>query len=134
MIIKINLDDVLDRIYAESAWHAAYNNKIKLLTPDNARMLEMRIEDALHELRSRISGYVCEWNYNPHISSGNITIGLTMKHQQPQHVQEAMHGAITELLAAYALMCFYGEEGTYYGTAWRLHRTKVLLLLARDQL
>lgn len=134
MRITIDLDEILDRIYAESAWHAAYDEKIKVLTPDNARMLEMRIEDGLNDLRTRLAAYLNEWNYNPHIDKGNITIGITFKHDQPQEVEQSLHGAVVEMLAAYALMCFYGEDGTYYGTAWRLYRTKIMLIMARDQL
>lgn len=134
MKLTIDLDEILDRIYAESAWHAAYDRDIPTLTPDNARMLEMRVEDGLNELRTRLAGYLTQWNYNPHIDKQNITLTLKTKHEPTTSLVDAMHGAIVGLLSAYALMCFYGENGTYYGTAWRLHRTKIMLLLARDLL
>ena len=134
MKITIDLTEILDHIYAESAWHAAYDEKIRLLTPDNERMLEMRIEDGLYDLRPRLAGYITQWNYNPHLESGNISMTLQFRKEQPGAVEQAMHDAIVELLAAYALKCFYGEEGTYYGTAWRLYRTKVMLIMSRDQL
>lgn len=130
MIITIDLDNILDRIYAESAWHAAYQPEVKLLTPDNARMLEMRIEDGLADLHSRISGYVSSWNYNPYIDNGNITIGLALPATMEAQA-DAVRGIVVDLLANYALMRFYGDDGTYYGTAWRLNRVRLMLLMAR---
>jgi len=132
MIITINLDTILDRIYAESAWHAAYETDVKVLTPDNARMLEMRIEDGLADLRPRISAYVSQWNYNPHIETGNITIGLSLPQTMDCHT-ETMAGLIVDMMANYALMRFYGDENTYYGTAWQVARARLLLMLAKVQ-
>ena len=130
MKITIDLDNILNRIYAESAWHASYQPEVKLLTPDNARMLEMRIEDGLADLRTRISGYIDSWNFNPHLDRGNITITLALPATMDCHTQP-MSGTITDLLANYALLQFYGSEGTHYDTAWRLNRARILLLLAR---
>lgn len=132
--ITINLDDILNRIYAESAWHTAYRKGAYTLTPDNAAMLEMRIADGLSDLRSRMAGYVKFWNYNPNIPDGNITIELKFEKPVPDGTGDTLKGAITELLAFYALMCFYGEKDTNYGTGWRLHRTKVKLVLSLDTL
>jgi len=106
MTLKINLDAILDRIYAESAWRAAHRNDIYTLTPDNERMLSLKVGQGLNELLARMAGYVTGWNYNPNI----------------------------EALAYYALLQFYGEQDTYYGTAWRKHRAHVVLLLCRTEL
>ena len=43
MTLKINLDAVLDRIYAESAWRAAHRDDVYTLTPDNERMLSIKV-------------------------------------------------------------------------------------------
>lgn len=132
MTITIDLDTILNRIYAESAWHAAYQPEVKLLTPDNARMLEMRIEDGLADLRTRIGGYIDSCNFNPHIERGNITIGLALPATMDCHT-EAMKGTMIDLLANFALLRFYGSENTHYDTAWRLNRSRILLMLARAQ-
>jgi len=39
--------------------------------------------------------------------------------------------AMISALANYTLMSLYGDEDSIYGTAWRLHRARVLLLLCR---
>ena len=124
--LKINLDAVLDRIYAESAWRAAHRDDVYTLTPDNERMLSIKVGQALNELLARMAGYVTEWNYNPNLLEDNIW--LTLQLDGP--VDEAtLKGAITEALAFNALLQFYGEQDTYYGTAWRKHRAHVMLLL-----
>lgn len=128
--LKINLDAVLERIYAESAWRAAHRDDVYTLTPDNERMLSIKVGQALNELLARMSGYVTEWNYNPNLLVDNIW--LTLQLEGP--VDEAtLKGAITEALAYNALLQFYGEQDTYYGTAWRKHRAHVMLLLFNAQ-
>ena len=67
MTLKINLDAILDRIYAESAWRAAHRNDIYTLTPDNERMLSLKVGQGLNELLAHMAGYVTDWNYNPNI-------------------------------------------------------------------
>lgn len=131
MKITLDLDRILDRIYAESAWHAAHQPEITLLTPDNARMLEMRIEDGLADMRSRLSGYITAWNYNPYIEKGNITIGFALPAAMDSQA-DTVAGVVVDLLANYALMRFYGDDGTYYGTAWRLNRTRLTILMANN--
>lgn len=128
--LKINLDAVLERIYAESAWRAAHRDDVYTLTPDNERMLSIKVRQALNELLARMSGYVTEWNYNPNLLEDNIWLTL----QLDGSVDEAtLKGAITEALAYNALLQFYGEQDTYYGTAWRKHRAHVMLLLFNAQ-
>ena len=128
--LKINLDAVLERIYAESAWRAAHRDDVYTLTPDNERMLSIKVGQALNELLARMAGYVTEWNYNPNLLEENIW--LTLQIDVP--VDEAtLKGAITEALAFNALLQFYGEQDTYYGTAWRKHRAHVMLLLFNAQ-
>ena len=128
--LKINLDAVLDRIYAESAWRAAHRDDVYTLTPDNERMLSIKVGQALNELLARMAGYVTEWNYNPNLLEENIW--LTLQIDAP--IDEAtLKGAITEALAFNTLLQFYGVQDTYYGTAWRKHRAHVMLLLFNAQ-
>ena len=42
-----------------------------------------------------------------------------------------LKSAIINALANYTLMSLYGDEDSIYGTAWRLHRARALLLLCR---
>lgn len=132
MTITIDLDTILDRIYADSAWHAAYETDIKVLTPDNARKLEMSIEDGLADLRLRLAGYINAWNYNPFLDKGNITIGLALPATMDCHTA-TVHDTIVDLLANYALLRHYGDEGTHFGLAWRTARARIMLLMARAQ-
>lgn len=126
--LKINLDAVLDRIYAESAWRAAHRDDVYTLTPDNERMLTIKVKAALNELLARMSGYVTEWNYNPNLLEENIW--LTLQLDGPVD-EDTLKGAIVEALAFNVLLQFYGEQDTYYGTAWRKHRAHIVLLLCR---
>ena len=44
--VSINIDDVLDRIYSQSALHVSYHPECILLTSDNGRLLEQSITDS----------------------------------------------------------------------------------------
>lgn len=129
--IQINLDEVLDRIYAESAWRAAHRNDVYTLTPDNERMLSIKVGQGLSELLARLAGYVTAWNYNPNTLENNISVTLTVDDGTPE--ADTLHATVVEALAFYALLQFYGEQDTYYGTAWRKHRAHAVLLLCRPQ-
>lgn len=125
--LKINLDTVLDRVYAESAWRAAHRNDVYTLTPDNRRMLALKVGQGLNELLSHMAGYVTSWNYNPNIEQDNIMLGLQFAGNGPDI--DILTADIVEALAYFALLQFYGEQDTYYGTAWRKHRAHIVLLL-----
>ena len=127
MTLKINLDAVLNRIYAESAWRAAHRNDVYTLTPDNERMLSIKVGQGLNELLARMAGYVTAWNYNPNLLQDNILLNLKLDGDGLD--EDILQGDITEALAFYALLQFYGEQDTYYGTAWRKHRAHIMLLL-----
>jgi len=129
MTLKINLDAVLDRIYAESAWRAAHSNDVYTLTPDNERMLSIKVGQGLNELLARMAGYVTAWNYNPNLLQDNILLNLKLDGDGLD--EDILQGDITEALAFYALLQFYGEQDTYYGTGWRKHRAHIMLLLCR---
>ena len=129
MTLKINLDAILDRIYAESAWRAAHRNDIYTLTPDNERMLSIKVGQGLNELLARMAGYVTAWNYNPNLLQDNILLNLKLDGDGLD--EDILQGDITEALAFYALLQFYGEQDTYYGTGWRKHRAHIMLLLCR---
>lgn len=125
--IKINLDTILNRVYSESAWRSAYRTDAYTLTPDNERMIALKVGQGLNELLARMAGYVAAWNYNPNIEQDNVSITLQCGEAQPDG--DIIRDAITEALAFYALLQFYGEEDTYYGAAWRKHRAHIMLLL-----
>ena len=129
MTLKINLDAVLDRIYAESAWRAAHRNDVYTLTPDNERMLSIKVGQGLNELLARMAGYVTAWNYNPNLLQDNILLNLKLDGDGLD--EDILQGDSTEALAFYALLQFYGEQDTYYGTGWRKHRAHIMLLLCR---
>ena len=132
MTLKINLDAVLDRVYAESAWRAAHRDDVYTLTPDNERMLSLKVGQGLNELLARMAGFVTAWNYNPNLLQDNIM--LVIKPDGIGLDESVLAGAVTEALAFYALLQFYGEQDTYYGTAWRKHRAHIMLLLCRPSM
>ena len=131
--INADLDDVLDRVFAESARRAIAAPEVYRLTADNSRLLTQYVESALHDLRTRMGGYVTLWSFNPNSETRNVVIQLKLVHPASAGLDDIMRDALVELLANYALMRFYGDEGTYYGTAWRKYRAQLMLVLARDQ-
>ena len=51
--INIDFDDILNYVYAQSAWHCAHNEKQRIITPDNSRMLLLKLKEGYANLRSR---------------------------------------------------------------------------------
>ncbi|MBO4870728.1 MAG: hypothetical protein J5565_01940 [Muribaculaceae bacterium] len=131
--INADLDDVLDRVFAESARRAIAAPEVYRLTADNSRLLTQYVESALHDLRTRMGGYVTLWSFNPNSETRNVVIQLKLVHPASAGLDDIMRDALVELLAYYALMRFYGDDSTYYGTAWRKYRAQLMLVLARDQ-
>lgn len=131
--LAVDVAEALDRVYAESARRALAAPEVYRLTADNYRLLTQYMESGLRDLRTRMGGYVTLCSFNPHAESRNVVLQLTLQHAAPPQLDELMHGALVELLAYYALMRFYGDRDTYYGTAWRKYRAQLLLVLARDQ-
>ena len=56
---------------------------------------------------------------------------LAVEHRPLLSLAEDLKRAIISALANYTLMSLYGDEDSIYGTAWRLHRARTLLLLSR---
>ena len=140
--IYIDFDEVLNYVYAQSAWHAAYNEGMRALTPDNRRMLLLKLKEGYADIRQRVMGYLSFDNYNPNIESRNIMMTFGFRHQQPSSFDEALHDTLVALLANFVLMRFYGEidpRGTQYGSSifyieWRRYKSKLLLAFAHDEL
>ena len=140
--IHIDFDEVLNYVYAQSAWHAAYNKGVRVLTADNRRMLLLKLKEGYADMRQRVMGYLTFDNYNPNIDSSNITMTFLFRHQQPASFDQALHDTIVALLSNFVLMRFYGEidaRGLKYGSSifyleWRRYKSKLLLAFAHDEL
>jgi len=130
MKITIDLDTILERIYAESAWYAAYEPTRTALSSDNARLLEMSIEDGFADLRARIDAYVDHWNFNPYLDDQNITLVLNLPDKMDlQH--DSITSLVVETLAQWTLMRFYNDENAHFEAAWRVARARLVMIMAR---
>ncbi len=129
--IAINLDDIQQAIYTEGTWHPADNATAWGVNPSNEPIVDRRVREGLDDLLSRISGYIVNKNINFNIESQNIMLTLAVEHRPLLSLADDLKRAIIAALANYTLMSFYGDEDSIYGTAWRLHRARTLLLLSR---
>ena len=129
--IAINLDDIQQAIYTEGTWHPADNATAWGVNPSNEPIVDRRVREGLDDLLSRISGYIVNKNINFNIESQNIMLTLAVEHRPLLSLAEDLKRAIISALANYTLMSLYGDEDSIYGTAWRLHRARTLLLLSR---
>ena len=126
--IYIDFDEVLNYVYAQSAWHA--------------NMLLLKLKEGYADIRQRVMGYLTFDNYNPNIESRNIMMTFEFRHKQPSSFGEALHDTLVALLANFMLMRFYGEidpRGTQYGSSifyieWRRYKSKLLLAFAHDEM
>ncbi len=135
--VSINIDDVLDRIYSQSALHVSYHPECILLTSDNGRLLEQSITDAVNALVSSLSGYVAFVNINPNAESEGIFIALKLPRGcvVPEGVGYAMRCAVVEAICNHVLAGIY-ERATgngLYRTGWRAGVALARVLMARAE-
>ena len=129
--IVIDLDDIQQAIYTEGIWHPAQNATAWGVNSSNEPIVDRRVREGLDDLLARMSGYIVSRNINFNLDSGNIVLGIELKKRPLLALASELKNAIVSALANYTLMSLYGDEDSIYGTAWRLHRARVLLLLCR---
>ena len=129
--IAIDLDEIQQAIYSEGTWHPADNATAWGVSHSNEPIVDRRVREGLDDLLSRISGYIVGKNINFNIESQNILLTLAVERRPPLSLASNLKAAIIAALANYTLMSLYGDEDSIYGTAWRLHRARTLLLLSR---
>lgn len=129
--IVIDLDDIQQAIYTEGTWHPAQNATAWGVNNNNEPIVDRRVREGLDDLLARMSGYIVSRNINFNLDSGNIVLGIELKKRPLLSLASELKNAMVSALANYTLMSLYGDEDSIYGTAWRLHRARVLLLLCR---
>lgn len=142
IIVTIDFDEILNYVYAQSAWYTAHEPNARVLTPDSGKMLLLKLKEGYSDLRQRVLGYLESDNFNPNIDKGNITMTFTFKHRQQAGFDTALHDTIVALLAHFVLMRFYGEvdpRGKQHGSSiynleWRRYKAKLMLTFAHDEL
>ena len=129
--IVINLDEIQQAIYTEGVWHPAENATAWGVNNSNESIVDRRVREGLDDLLARMSGYIVSQNINFNLDSQNIILGIAIKKRPLLSLARELKNAIVSALANYTLMSLYGDEDSIYGTAWRLHRARTLLLLCR---
>ena len=129
--IVIDLDEIQQAIYTEGTWHPAENATAWGVSPSNEPIIDRRVREGLDDLLSRMSGYIVSRNINFNLDSQNIMLGLELDKRPLLSLSRELKSAMVSALANYTLMSLYGDEDSIYGTAWRLHRARSLLLLSR---
>ena len=129
--IVIDLNDIQQAIYTEGAWHPADNATAWGVSPSNEPIVDRRVREGLDDLLARICGYIVNQNINFNLERQNIVLSLEIEKRPLLSLARDLKNAIVTALANYTLMSLYGDEDSIYGTAWRLNRARVLLLLCR---
>ena len=129
--ITIDLDEIQQAIYTEGVWHPADNATAWGVNPSNEPIIDRRVREGLDDLLSRMSGYIVSQNINFNLERQNIALGIALESRPLLTIARDLKNAIVNALANYTLMTLWGDEDSIYGTAWRLHRARVLLLLSR---
>ena len=129
--VVIDLDDIQQAIYTEGVWHPAENATAWGVNPSNEPIVDRRVREGLDDLLARMSGYIVSQNINFNLDSRNIVLGLELSKRPLLSLASELKSAMVAALANYPLMSLYGDEDSIYGTAWRLHRARTLLLLCR---
>lgn len=142
LTIHIDFDEILNYVYAQSAWHGAHNENVRILTPDNRNMLLIKLKEGYADLKQRVMGYLSFDNYNPNIDSRNIIMTFAFNNEPRLGFDTALHDTIVALLAHFLLMKFYGDidpRGPQHGSSifnleWRRYKAKLMLAFAHDEL
>ena len=129
--ITIDLDEIQQAIYTEGVWHPADNATAWGVNPSNEPIVDRRVREGLDDLLSRMSGYIVSQNINFNLEHQNIMLGIALERRPLLTIANDLKSAIISTLANYTLMSLYGDDDSIYGTAWRLNRARVLLLLSR---
>ena len=129
--IVIDLDEIQQAIYTEGVWHPAENATAWGVNRNNEPIVDRRAREGLDDLLARMSGYIVSQNINFNLDSQNIVLGLAIDKRPLLSLARDVKNAMVSALANYTLMSLYGDEDSIYGTAWRLHRARTLLLLCR---
>ena len=132
MEISVNLDDVLDSIYAQSAWHCAHNKQIYRLTPDNSTLLSLKVKEAYDNIYTQNMAYVSFANFNPNLNAANVRFNFIFRHPYHEAMPQDVKQIIENALVAFALMRCYGDLDDYYETAWRKYSAQLRMVFARD--
>ena len=101
------------------------------MNSSNEPIIDRRVREGLDDLMARMSGYLIGQNINFNLESGNIVLAIGLEKRPLLSIAVRLKSAIIAALANYTLMSLYGDEDSIYGTAWRLHRARVMVLLAR---
>ena len=142
LTIYIDFDEILNYVYAQSAWHGAHNENVHILTPDNRNMLLIKLKEGYADLKQRVMGYLSFDNYNPNIDSRNIIMTFAFNNEPRLGFDTALHDTIIALLANFLLMKFYGDidpRGPQHGSSifnleWRRYKAKLMIACAHDEL
>ena len=129
--ITIDLDEIQQAIYTEGVWHPAENSTAWGVNPSNEPIVDRRVREGLDDLLARMSGYIVSQNINFNQDHQNIMLGIALEKRPLLTIARDLKSAIISALANYTLMSLYGDEDSIYGTAWRLNRARVMLLLSR---
>ena len=129
--ISIDLNEIQQAIYTEGQWHPASNATAWGVNSSNEPIIDRRVREGLNDLMARMSGYLIGQNINFNLESGNIVLAIGLEKRPLLSIADRLKSAIIAALANYTLMSLYGDEDSIYGTAWRLHRARVMVLLAR---
>lgn len=129
--ISIDLNEIQQAIYTEGQWHPANNATAWGVNSSNDPIIDRRVREGLDDLMARMSGYIIGQNINFNLESGNIMLAIGLEHRPLLTIADNLKSAIIAALANYTLMSLYGDEDSIYGTAWRMHRARVMVLLAR---
>lgn len=101
------------------------------MNSSNEPIVDRRVREGLNDLLAHMSGYIVSQNINFNIEHQNIFLGIELERRPTLTIASDLKNAIISALANYTLMTLYGDEDSIYGTAWRLQRTRTLVLLAR---
>ena len=129
--ITIDLDEIQQAIYNEGTWRPAENATAWGVNSSNEPIVDRRVREGLNDLLAHMSGYIVSQNINFNIEHQNIFLGIELERRPTLTIASNLKNAIISALANYTLMTLYGDEDSIYGTAWRLQRTRTLVLLAR---
>ena len=127
-IINIDINEILNRIYSESAFIYVTNPETFRLSSDQNKLVITKLHEGFAALARRISGYTAAIDF----SVTDLAIAVTLRSDPPaqSNLKTVVAENIKTDLTAYALMVFYHDHTPRYENTWHSARSQLTAAFA----
>lgn len=132
--VSVKKSDIMNRVYAQSAWHCAIRPQVPRLTADQEPMLLLTMHKGYVEMCGRLRAWLVAHSLSPKAEDGCVQLWLRIGSADDSTLSSEVAAVVAELLSSYVLKVHYATTDSYFTTAWRKSMAQLLLIMAREEL